>query len=114
MDSLGISRQRTRNFLWTAEGAIGANLNPPGPDNVDLLIYLHGGFLYRTGNDTFSRVGGVVAAYLPQGIVGPAARLELQGVIDVQAGYLFTDGDGFLHVALDISYRFLRDLFGGG
>jgi hypothetical protein len=114
VDSNGITRQRTRNYLWTVEGAAGLNLNRPGPGNVDPLFYVHGGVLYRTGNDMFSRVGGVVAAYVPDAMVGPAARLEVAGVIDVQAGYLFGNGGGAVHLALDISYRFFRDLFGGG
>lgn len=101
---------QTRDWMLTGEAAVGVNLNPDDAD-VEVLLYLHGGVLYRTGSDMLSRVGGVVAAYLPAGVVGPAARVELAGAVDVQAGWLFKRGHGHLHLALDVSTRFLCDLF---
>ena len=61
----------------------------------------------RLSGDFEPRVGLVGVFYLPAGAVGPAARVELQDVAVVQAGWMIGVG---LHVALEVAARFVCDL----
>ena len=94
---------------WTLTGMLGAgvNLNPPPDHDFPGLFQLHGGVMRRLSGDLEPRVGLVGVFYLPAGAVGPAARVELQDVAVVQAGWLIDAG---LHVALEVAARFVCDL----
>jgi hypothetical protein len=105
----------TRNWILTAMAAGGVNLAPP-KDEEDLqpLVYTHVGVVYRTGSALLSRVGAVGVFYVPVGAIGPAALVEAAGVIDLQAGALYTSRGWRGHGALTISLRFLCDVLCGG
>lgn len=105
----------TRDWMLTGMLAGGLNIaTPEGEDDVQPLVYGHGGVLYRTGSSVLSRAGVVGVFYVPAGAVGPAALVEAAGVIGVQGGILYTDRGWRGHGALTVALRFLGDLLGGG
>lgn len=101
---------------WVFSGMVAAGVNgatPAGDADVEALLYAHGGILRRTGSSLVTNVGGVVAAYLPVGAVGPAALVEAADLITLQAGVLHTSRGWMGHTALAVSVRFLADIVGG-
>ena len=99
----------TRDWMFTGMAGVGFNFDPPPDHDYWLLLQAHAGLLYRLDGPLEPRVGAVLALYLPAGVAGPAARLELMDVAVVQAGWMFDAGP---HVALEVASRFLLDLAG--
>ena len=99
----------TRDWMFTGMAGIGLNFDPPPDHDYPLLLQAHAGVLYRLDGGLEPRVGAVLVLYLPAGVAGPAARLEVMDVAAVQAGWMFDAG---LHVGLEVAYRFLLDLAG--
>lgn len=61
----------TRDWMLTGMLAGGLNIaTPEGEDDVQPLVYGHGGVLYRTGSSVLSRAGVVGVVYVPAGAVG--------------------------------------------
>lgn len=102
----------TRDWMLTGMLGAGVNLNPAGSASVAPIFYGHLGVLYRTGSDVLSRVGVVGAGFMRARAFGPEVLLELEGVVDVQAGALHTPGGWKPGVSVGVAVRFLGDIFG--
>ena len=101
----------TRDWMLTGMVGAGANFRP-ADGGVDLLLQAHMGVLRRTGSELVSRAGLVVVGYLPAEAIGPAARVgAFSGAVELQAGALRAGGGWRGHIALDVSGRFICDLF---
>ena len=101
----------TRDWMFTGMGAVGVNFDSSPDDRSHVLIQAHAGVLRRLSGDLEPRVGVVGVLFLPVGLVGPAARVELMDVAVVQAGWMFDAG---AHIALEVAARFVCDLVAVG
>ena len=102
---------------WHMSGMLAAGVNAAAPTRtghrVGSLAYAHAGMLSRTGRAVPGYVGMIAAAYLPAGVIGPAAYLEAADVAGLQLGALHGDGAWRGHVAVTVSIRFIGDVIGG-
>ena len=102
--------------VWHLSGMLGAGGNGRAPHagghRVEGLGYGHVGLLYRTGRMLPGYVGLIAAGYVPVGVIGPVVFLETTDVAALQLGALHGDGAWRGHVALNVSIRFLGDIFG--
>jgi hypothetical protein len=105
-----------RSRVWHLTGMLGAGVNGRAPHagghRVEGLGYGHAGLLYRTGRTVPGYVGLLAAGYLPVGVAGPVGFVEAADVVALQFGALRGDGAWRGHVALNVSIRFLGDIFG--
>lgn len=113
---LGGGPVEARSRVWHLSGMLGAGVNGRTPHagghRVEGLGYGHAGLLYRTGRTLPGYVGLLAAGYLPVGVIGPVVFLETADVAALQLGALHGDGAWRGHVALNVSIRFLGDIFG--
>ena len=98
----------TRDWMITGMVGLGVNLDPSSDRSVEGLVYAHVGMLRRLSGALEPRAGFVAVAFLPAGAAGPAARVELLDVAIMQGGWLF---DGGLHLAAEVPWAFVCDLF---
>lgn len=105
-----------RSRVWHLSGMLGAGVNGRAPHagghRVEGLGYGHAGLLYRTGRTVPGYVGLLAAGYVPVGVIGPVVFLEAADAAALQLGALHGDGAWRGHVALNVSIRLLRDIFG--
>ncbi len=110
---------------WLLTGAVGAGLDAiadgasvdpligGGATAIEPVAWGRLGLLRRTGRAVPSRVGAVLAAYLPAAALGPALELDAADVARLELGVLRDDGAWRALVALGVSLRFLADVVGG-
>lgn len=100
----------TRNWIFTGMAGLGANFAPRDGSGTDALFYAHLGVLYRTGSDLLPRVGLVAADYIKARALGPMLLVEVEGVIDAEAGAFHTPLGWRAGVGINVALRFLSDL----